>query len=588
MALPTVEQLFGGNPEAPRLSPAEVATRFDEFLSKIDSAPTRALSREEAAGLGHGGSVDFAPATTPYQALVKALDRPEITKSIAPDQLASITSALDGLRATAPDLVKDISLTSPVSTGLVAFDLEAPAKVLAPRPTPLRNRIVRRKGVGTSHRVKRITGFTGSGTGGVGVLRPGIRSTTQTNFAVSGSSNALYYNRGPKISYAGDDIVVPYIQFGVSDEVTWAAQYSGQGFQDVQQLSRTSLLYSSMLMEERVLLYGRGTASGFSGILAAPTGVAVTPRTAASNETALTSGSYIYVRACAEMGDFGLSQASAVAHNATPTTTGQVVDITYTLPAGATGARVFVTSNTSESDPGDASKYLWSTRSGYNTTTIHGTLPTSASPAVTAYTDSRGSAVNLTSTDGGSADADEYDGIWAHVSGSTAGYTNVLNTTLSTSSPGSEFQTGFASIYDAVKGDPDRLIFAGQDRKQLSEAMRSGGTNSAYRLTVRQDELSGVTLGDVVTTIYNEVTGKAVDIEVHPWLPQGNTIILSETLPIPDSQVSETFAVWNVQDLMGVDWPVNQFAYESSSYWYGALVGYADAWSGSISGIKKN
>jgi hypothetical protein len=588
MALPPVENLFGGAPDAPRLSPAEVATRFDEFLSKVDSAPQRTITREEAAALGSGSSVSFDAPETPYASLTKALAAPSIVKSMSAESLASVTATLEQLKAQVPDLAKDISLTSPVSTGLVAFDLEAPAKMLTPRPTPLRNRVIRRKGVGTSHRFKKITGFTGTGTGGVGVLRPGIASTTQTNFAVSGSSNALYYNRGPKISYAGEDVVVPYIQFGVSDEVTWAAQYSGQGYQDIRQLSRTSLLYSSMLMEERVLLYGRGTASGFAGVLAAPTGVAVTARTAASNETALTSGTYIYVRVCAEMGDFGLSQASAVAYNASPTTTGQVVDVTYTLPAGATGARVFVTSNTSASDPGDASKYLYATRSGYNTTAIHGTLPTSASPAVTAWTDARGVAINLTSADGGSADANEYDGLWAYCSGTSAGYTNTLNTTLSTTSPGSEWQTGFASMYDSVKADPDRIMMSGQDRKQLSEAMRSGGSNSAYRLTVRQDELTGVSLGDVVTTIYNEVTGKAVDIEVHPWLPQGNSLIVSDTLPMPDSQVSEVFAVWNVQDLMGVDWPVNQFAYESSSYWYGTAICYAPGWLGSISGIKKS
>ena len=27
--------------------------------------------------------------------------------------------------------------------------------------------------------------------------------------------------------------------------------------------------------------------------------------------------------------------------------------------------------------------------------------------------------------------------------------------------------------------------------------------------------------------------GKAVDVEVHPWLPQGNVAIVSDTLPLP-------------------------------------------------------
>jgi hypothetical protein len=63
-------------------------------------------------------------------------------------------------------------------------------------------------------------------------------------------------------------------------------------------------------------------------------------------------------------------------------------------------------------------------------------------------------------------------------------------------------------------------------------------------------------------------------------------VILSDTLPVPDSQVSECWAVYNVQDLMGIDWPVTQFAYESSSYWFGTFFCYAPAWQGSITGIK--
>ena len=178
------------------------------------------------------------------------------------------------MAATQADLVKDLTLTSPLSTGYVAYDLEAPAKILAPRPTPLRNMIPRVKGIGTARRYKRITGFTGSGTAGLANLRPGITDTTSTTFGSIG------FNRGPKISYAGDEAAVPYLQFSLSDSVPWSAQFSGEGFQDIRQLSQTSLLYSSMLMEERLLLGGRGTASGFAGALSTPGTVTLTVRNA--------------------------------------------------------------------------------------------------------------------------------------------------------------------------------------------------------------------------------------------------------------------------------------------------------------------
>jgi hypothetical protein len=69
-------------------------------------------------------------------------------------------------------------------------------------------------------------------------------------------------------------------------------------------------------------------------------------------------------------------------------------------------------------------------------------------------------------------------------------------------------------------------------------------------------------------------------------MPQGCALIRSETLPIPDSEVSETAKVVNVQEYMSIDWPVVQFTYDSSTYQFGTLVHYAPAWSGMIAGIK--
>ena len=579
--VPKVDDLFGGDPG---LSAAEKSRRFDEYQTALSQVAVKTITPDAVHSIGQGHAVDFSTApSTPHAALLKALQSPDITKGLSADGLASITQALEAAKAVAPDMVKDLTTSSPISTGLVAFDLEAPAKYLVPRMTPLRNRIPRRKGMGLARRFKTITGISGSGTGGVGVMRPGIADTTQTSFAPSGASNALYFARGGKITYAGADTTIPYIQFSASDQVSWSAQFAGQGYQDIRSLSRTSLLYASMLLEERVLLYGRGTTSPYSGTLAAPTGVTGTARTAATGETALSGyTSNIYVRVVAEMGDFGVSQATA-ATTAIAVTSGQVVDVACTLPAGATGMRVFV--STGSSDPGDASRYLYATRSGYNTLTLQGALPTSGT-VPTSWTLSAGGTANLTSADGGSAVATEYDGVLAYCTGSNSGYRGTLNTTFSNTNPGGEYQTAFAAMYDAVKADPDRVLFNGSDRKQLSDAVK-GSSSSNYAIRLAQDDVTGYTLGTMVTTIVNEVTGKGVDLEVHPWLPQGNSLILSDTLPIPDTEVSDVWAAYNVQDLMGVDWPVNQFAFESSSYWFGSLVCYAPAWNGSICGIKK-
>ncbi|MGW1525450.1 hypothetical protein [Streptomyces sp. NPDC002159] len=572
MALPKPQILFGDSPEAPALSSTEVSRRFDDLMKALDTAPTRMLTQADIAqafGEGRGISFETNQPTTAFEALTKSLQG-DVAKAISPDALASVTSALEALKADQPDLMKDLTTSSPIGTGLVAYDLEAPAKMLTPRPTPLRNRLPRRKGVGLAHQFKVISGFTGTATGGVANIHPGIVDTTQTNFAPSGASNALYYARGPKISYAGYDKTVGYSQFSVSDAVTWSAQYAGQGYQDIRQLSRTSLLYSSMLLEERMLLLGRGTsARNFLGALAAPTSVTATARSAAAGETGMSGvTTTVYIKVTADAGDFGQSVLSAAANvNAS---NGQVVDVSCTLPAGATGIRVYV--STGASDPGDAARF-YAGRAGYNTFTIQGALPTSGTAASQVTADT-------------SAYTAGYDGILPICTGSDSGYVNRLNAALSNSNPGSEWQTAFAALYDSVKADPDRTLLNGSDRKQLSDSLKTS-SSSNYRMTITQDQLTGVTIGDVVNTIINEVTGKGVAVEVHPWMPQGNAPIISDTLPLPDSEVSDVWAVYNVQDLLGVDWPVTQFAFESSSYWMGALICYAPAWNGAITGIKK-
>ena len=497
-----------------------------------------------------------------------ASTKPELQKGFGLDPV-SIQQQIAAQR----EIVKDITVGngsttgSPIGTGLVPFDLEAPAKYLAPRPTPLRNKLPREKGQGTSRRFKRITGITGSGTGGTTNIHPGISETTQNNFAPAGASNALYLARGSKIAYAGDDQIVPYFQFSLSDSVSWQAQYAGVGFQDIRALSAQSLLYSSMLMEEKMLLMGRGTASGFSGALSAPT-ISIAARTAATGETALGLTDKLTVYVTADAGAFGESVVSAQTVSAANLTSGQVVDVTITAVTGALGYKVYVAHGAAAVA---AASCFYIGRTGSLTYTVQGTLPTTGDNAGNHAADT-------------SAYANGYDGIMAYVTGSNSGYRKTLNSTFNAVSPGAEFQTAFASLYDSVKADPDEILFQGADRKALSELLKNSSSTN-YRLTLQQDEVGNAVIGSVITAIQNEVTGKVVPMTVHPWMPQGNTAILSYTLPIPDSQVSNCWSVCNVQDYTGINWPVTQFEYETSSYWYGTFVSYAPAWSGSITGI---
>lgn len=576
--------------------PAVKAGKLELLKTALNDAPTFAPGRYNQWTPALPGLESTNGPESGASHLVKALADPELTKALGADVMASVQAQLDAT----PDLVKDLTLTSPLSTGYVAFDLEAPAKLLTPRPTPLRNRIPRGKGVGTAHRYKRITGHTGTGTG-VGNLFPGITDATTTTF---GSIN---YLRGPKISYAGDEASVPYLQYGLSDQVPWSNQFSAQGFQDMRQLSQTSLMYSSMLMEERMLLGSRGTASGFLGALSAPGTPVATVRAAVGTEvgnSANIASVVISVTAVTQFGETLVAQS--VANTGMSAATGRVVDVS--IPAAVAGAqayKVYIGTAATLGTQFPAALTIGNTAAGV----------VGAGPVTTALSTPFGSLAstmtNLTNTFGvvtinftglgtgglpttganpGAAASDSsalaYDGILPICQGVNSGYTTVLNNTFG-ANPGDEYNKAFAFMYDQNKADPDEVLFNGNDRKQLSDLIKLNSNSSSYRITVQNESTNGYKIGAVVNGLLNEVTGKMVDFTVHPWLFQGVSPILSWTLPLPDSQISDTWKVFNVQDYMAIQWPVTQFAYEASTYWYGTFLCYAAQWQGCISGIIK-
>ena len=545
--MPRAIDLFGDADSA-----KSAAVRMDDYQAAL----TKSFSAPTSSNLGATPTVDP----------VAALESLVANKSIAPDALASVTNALATQRQVQADIAKDISLTSPLSSSFAAFDLEAPAKLLTPRPTPLRNKIARKKGVGTSHRVKRILGYTGTGTGGIGNIFPGVTETTTTTFG------SIAYERGPKISYAADDLILPYNTYSLSDSVSFDANFSGLGFQDLRQLSSTSTLYATMLMEERMLLMARGTGSGYSGALAAPT-VTVAAANATGSQVGLAASTQFFVYVTADAGAFGESVVSTV-QSATTSSGSQIITITVGAVTGALGYKVYVGTTTGATN----AKYVG--RFTGTVATLQGAASTSTTNNNLVYSTSGAVAPSADT----SAYATGYDGIIPTLLGSAGGFNNNINAQFSTSNPGSEYQTVFYNLYNNVKADPDEILINGSDRKQLSDAIKNGSTAN-YRLNLSQDESGNYVGGATIGALHNEVTGKLVDITVHPWLPQGVSPVMSYTLPIPDSEVSDCWAVYNVQDYMGVQWPVTQFSYDFSTYFRGTFMAQAPAWSGIVSGI---
>ncbi len=242
----------------------------------------------------------------------------------------------------------------------------------------------------------------------------------------------------------------------------------------------------NLLMEERMMLFARGTAAGYSGAIAAPTGLTASSPAASGSQTALAANTYyIYITADAGISQngFGESIVSAVASETVAS--GDVLSVSFTGSTGALGYNVYVGTATGTAN----CKYVGTVKGG-TTVVIQGAGATNL-PANNFAFSTSGAAASRANADT-SAYATGYDGILPTVLGPNSGFNNAINSAFSTANPGVEFQNVFAGLYESVKADPDVVLLNGNDRKQLSDAIKSGSTAN-YRLVINDPGQGGTT-----------------------------------------------------------------------------------------------
>jgi hypothetical protein len=521
-------------------------------------------------GVGQGG------AGAKVRKLEEAAERfSRLTKGLSEQEAAEVQEQLDTLKGFIGDLGKDITVASPGN--LHPYDLEAPAKQLVPRFTPLRNELPRQKGQGTAREFRRILGYTNTGMGGVANLTPFFNSESDSGTPTFGS---LALRRGQKISYAMDVKTVGYVEMSLSDMVTHKAYFSDLGFEDVRQLSQMALLWSHLLGEERAMLYGRGSGTGYEGAVAAPS---ISSIVSAASGTGSGFGTTEFVKVTAYTGQ-GESLPSAEATSATLTAGRPLIINLASQPTGAIAYGVYASTTT-------------------GTETFQGFFPcttTGTANQIQVNTFVSGGATVPTAD--GSANANGYDGLLSVLSDpAVGGYFARFDTTYSAAGSSvytaggsanqgdKPWQDAFASLYASVYADPEEVWVAAPQRRQLTDFMRNAsGATAAYRIALTEGEAGSMTVGGMVSGLANESspTSRICDLRVHPYMPVGASFIRSRVLNIPDSGIGDTTVVTSVQDYMSVDWPQIQFTYDSSTYWLGTLVHYAPKWSGAIYGLQ--
>ena len=549
LAAPSIDDLFGGVPAEQRVE------RFEAYKSALSAVHSNTLTAHRR------GELSFSP-TSGITKTVSVATRTEealtdLSKVVSGDQLAAVTSALAGIQ----DVSKNISLTSPLNntvsgiSGLVPYDLDPVLSMLIPKELYLRNSTARIKAQGQALEFRRITGLSNAGVGGVANLSSFFNSNS-----ASTSFNGVTLNRPTQITYGADKIVKSFVEQGLSDSVALQAEFAGQGYTDLRQLSHTSLIWSHFLAEERNMMNSCSTALSTAGLTftAAPdaTGTGITVGTAGTTVQVTLSSAY--------------GETAPLAAGTITTVSGQGVKVTFTgtIPAGCVGINIYATTTT----PAVFKASTPSTASGVTGLAF-------ASSAAAALTDG-----SYNTYAAGANSGTGYDG-FVNTFLTLGGYQSALNNTVASQSTADDFlQAAFVSLFNSTMGDPDVVITTAAVRRALAKAIQTSASTSSYRLNYETGS-DGIVLGSLVQAVQNQATGKMVDLVTHRFAPAGVALVHQKQLPFPDSGVAQTVEAHNVVDSMIIEWPQIGFSYDISSYTYGSLAFRAPAWSGVITGI---
>src|SRR5208282_498798 len=230
--------------------------------------------------------------------------------------------------------------------GLVPFDLLAPSRLIYPVYTLFRNKFPRPAGQGASRQVYGLLGISGSQTGGQGIVDISIPELVQsTSNTINGSSPNWPINLPQTGKQTEYKLNVPYRFFGLTESLSWLAQFEGQGFEDISALANLVLLQEMMLGEEYQMI------AGSSQNLQTPAQVTAAFRTPGSNETAITGGTAAHFAVCVTaLNYFGETVASAISTDITTSRTpGYVADVTIVPVPGAQQYNVYVSTNSTVS-----------------------------------------------------------------------------------------------------------------------------------------------------------------------------------------------------------------------------------------------
>lgn len=475
--------------------------------------------------------------------------------------------------APSEDLTKAIT----VGTGLVAYDLQAPAIHLYPwgeKITPLRAslpRMTSNKG-DTATRWKAITAI----------------NSTNVHAGLSEG------NRGALISTTVADKTAAYVGLGLEDSVTFEADYASQSFDDVKARAVEGALRSLMIQEEKMLFGGNSSVA---------LGTTPTPTTALVAGGSLPDATYVVY--CVALTHDGYLR-STVAGGVTATVSRTNADgSSDTIKLGVAQKSVAGTSRTTASTNNSVSASVTSVKGavayawyiGVSGSELLHSITTKNSIVFTAVATGTQNISALPSADNSAEAGYSFDGLLyqtAFQNNSGAYYVSLATgtagtgTTLTSDSAGgvAEIETALQHFYDNHRVSPDTIWCNSAQLAKITSLVIGGGGAPLFRFNGDANaSRGGISAGAAVGNYLNKVTQDLIDVKVHPFCPPGTIMFTSKTIPYPLSGVGNVMQIKCRRDYYQLEWPLVTRKYQYGVYADELLQVYAPFAFGAITNI---
>jgi hypothetical protein len=480
-------------------------------------------------------------------------------------------------------LMKDsLAKTVTVSTGLTAYDLQAPAKNLYPTITPLRNSMPRvaRLNPGDAARWRTISSIIGSGYDAMGWVPEGQRSASMNYQAVLNTA--------------------PYLTIGEEDAVTFEAEAAAQGFEDINATATLRILQKTMMKEEHALIGGNTSLP-----LGTPAAAALS---ASGTGATLPAATYsVIVVGLTFEGYSNSSLSGGVA--TTKTITGNDGN-TYTLNGGSSMRSANVTQavtlgqtlNAIAPIVNGAVAYAWFVGTVGNETLQ--AITTINSAAFSAPLTPGQQAASVITADNSRNQTLAFDGLLtvgfnpinsAYVQALASG-TAGTGTFMTPSGRGSvvEIDNMLVEMWNNYRMSPTVIYVNAQEQKNITNKCLTNASGPLIRYNVAADGDNGgpygVSASGVVRWYYNPFSvdaGMDIPVKVHPDLPPGTILAYCERLPVwyQSNQVPNVAEVMTRRDYYRIDWPIVTRAREFGVYAEETLAVYAPFGVGILTNI---